>query len=177
MSELAKELARLLQEPIGRPDDAERAGKAAEALAELLRAEEKAESILAERQNRARIGGSTTLAGKSLQDAAEAVLKTAGTPLHAKELGSRIKARGWTHPRGKPARPDQIVHQLAARLPRDPQRFERIGPNTFGLVAWREGTAVSPQRPRVGLFSGPGGSIGRKTGESPDAAAGSSEWR
>ena len=177
MSELADRLSALLREPVRRPEDAERAAKVAEALADLLRASEKAEQILGGQRDNASVRSSKSLAGKTLQDAAEVVLEESGSPLHAKELGKRMKARGWSHPRG-PSGPDQIVHQLAARLPKYPRRFRRVAPNTFGLAKWSESTAaVSPRLPRVGLFSGPGGDIARQIGESPDVPPGVSAWR
>ncbi len=176
--DLRDRLNRLLSEPVRRPEDADRAARAAQALAELLRASENAERVLAG----ANVGSSSpqgaNLAGRTLQDAAEIVLEQAGRPLHAKELGNRIKARGWRHPRGAPSRPDQIVYQLAARLPRFPDRFRRVAPNTFGLAKWGEGRRLeSAPRPRMGLFTGPGGNVGRRIGESPDEAAGAEEWR
>jgi hypothetical protein len=177
MSTLVERLGELLRHPVIRPDDAERAGHAAEALAGLLRAQERAERILAEATGGgadASEGGS--LAGKTLQDAAAAVLKEAGGPLHAKELGRRIKQQGWTHPRGKPSRPDQIVYQLAARLPKQPGRFKRVAPNTFALVGQAGGVAP-PRKPRVGLFKGPGQDTAREIGESPELPGGGTAWR
>jgi hypothetical protein len=174
MSELSEKLSELLRRPVKRPDDAERVGEAAEALAELLHAEERAERILTSRQPP--MAARQSLAGRVLQDAAEAVLEEAGQPLHAAELGRRMKARGWSHPRGASS-PNQIVHQLAARLPRYPRRFRRVAPNTFSLTRWGALEAAPAPKPRVGLFSSPGGSTGRQIGESPDLPPGEAEWR
>jgi hypothetical protein len=119
-----------------------------------------------------------SLAGKTLHDAAAVVLEEAGAPLHAKELGSRIKARGWTHPRGGPSRPNQIVYQLAARLPRHSHQFRRVAPNTFALAKWGGDVGPrSPPKPRIALFKGPGGNTGRLIGESDEQPAGDSAWR
>jgi hypothetical protein len=179
-TDLVERLNRLLSEPVRRPEDARKAARAAQALADLLSAAEEAERVLAEASGgHEPVAPGQTLAGRTLQDAAEAVLEEAGRPLHAKELGSRIKTRGWKHPRGTPSRPDQIVYQLAARLPRFPERFRRVAPNTFGLAKWETEGSDGPARggPKVGLFRGPGGTVGRRIGESPDEPAGASEWR
>lgn len=133
---LIERLNRLLMEPARRPEDARRAARAAQALAELLSAMENAKQVLAEVDESGATSRGQSLAGWTLQDAAEVILEEVGRPLHAKELGSRIKARGWRHPRGEPSRPDQIVYQLAARLPRHPDRFKRVAPNTFALKKW-----------------------------------------
>jgi hypothetical protein len=105
------------------------------------------------------------------------VLEEAGQPLHAKELGSRIKARGWKHPRGAPS-PNQIVYQLAARLPRHPHRFRRVAPNTFGLAKWEDDVGPrAPRKPALALFKGPGGSTARDIGDSHEQPAGEAAWR
>jgi hypothetical protein len=176
---LVERLNRLLNEPVRRPEDAERAGRVAQVLAELLRASDKAHRVLAEAGGAsASVQPGQSLAGKTLQDAAEAVLREAGKSLHAKELGSRIKARGWRHPRGT-SRPDQIVYQLAARLPRSPLLFRRVAPNTFSLTEWGDGGSPGApgRRPKVGLFTGPARGTGRRIGEAPDGPAGADEWR
>jgi hypothetical protein len=177
MSDFADQLNALLRKPVRTPQDAERAARAAEALGELLRAEDKAERILSGESTDRSAQAGENLSGKTLQDAAEAVLEEAGKPLHAKELGQRIKARGWNHPRGKPSRPDQIVYQLAARLPRYPERFRRVAPNTFGLTKWADAPPRPARRPKVGLFHGPGGDVGRQIGESPNEPAEADSWR
>jgi hypothetical protein len=178
MSDIEEELAAVVRAPIRTPADAEKAARAAEALADLLRAAEKARRArsIEPEVAAAAVGGS--LAGQTLQAAAEAVLEEAGRPIHAKELGNLIKARGWVHPRGKPSRPDQIVYQLAARLPRYPRRFRRVAPNTFALAKWGGNAAPrSAQKPRVALFKGPCGDIGRLIGESSELPAGDAQWR
>jgi hypothetical protein len=75
--------------------------------------------------------------------------------MHVRELGLRIKAAGWRHPRLSHPRPHQIEYQLAARLSQHPETFRRFGPNTFGLTAWGD---APPRReapkPRLGLPSG-----------------------
>lgn len=166
-------LEALLSRPIRSAADAEGAAAAAEALAAYLRGEEAALNVLGEGSP----GPSRNddLAGLTLHAAAERVLERAGTPLHVTELGRRIKAGGWRHPRAKP-RPDQINYQLAARLPRYPE-FVRTAPNTFGLARWRSDPPKPAARPSLGLFSGPGGAIGRSIGEAADQAASSGEWR
>ena len=178
MSEIEKELADILRRPIHTVEEAERAARAAEALADLLRAGEKARRALRDERDPLTAKPAGRLAGKTLHDAAAAVLEEAGKPLHAKELGTRIKALGWTHPRGDPSRPDQIVYQLAARLPRHPQRFRRVAPNTFALAKWENDIAPQPaHKPRLALFKGPGGTTGRSIGESGDQPARDAAWR
>lgn len=141
--------------------DAEEAAEAATALADLLRGEERALRLLrgasaAPPGGRSPHGpGALPLEGLTLHEAARRVLEAAGRPMHVRELGVRIKAGGWRHPRTAHAPPDRIEHQLAARLPRHPETFQRFGPNTFGLTAWGD---APPRRerpkPRLGLVSG-----------------------
>jgi site-specific DNA-cytosine methylase len=177
MSDLTEKLSALLRKPIRSPEDAQQAAQVADALADLLRASQRAERLLGFAPPGAPRSENASLAGKALQDAAEAVLEAAGKPLHAKEIGRRVKARGWTHARGTPSRPDQIVYQLAARLPRFPHRFKRIAPNTFALAKWDEGAADTATKPRTSLFRGPGGDVARQIGERPDEPAGAPKWR
>ncbi|HEV8571771.1 MAG TPA: winged helix-turn-helix domain-containing protein [Actinomycetota bacterium] len=154
MEDLKQGLERVLQEPIRTEGDARRVSEAATILADLLRIEERADRLL---NTTASKPGEGSLAGMTLHEAARRVLEEAGIPLHARELGARIKARGWRHPRSERARPDQIVFQLAARLPRHPGVFRRVAPNTFALVDWGdEPFARTPRRPRVGLFAAAG---------------------
>jgi hypothetical protein len=155
-----EEMQRILGRPVEDASSADRAREAAEILAE------RARRLSEEGHGRGSEGRS--LAGLTLHEAARRVLEEAGVPLHARELGARIKAGGWRHPRSSRARSDLIVYQLAARLPRHPETFRRLGPNTFGLVAWGPGGPPKRQRPRTGVFSGPGGAIARGTGESDE---------
>ena len=175
MSELRDRLEQVLVKPAKTADDAERAAKAAEALAAYLRLEQSVAALLdgPEVAGRGIVSGS--LAGRTVHEAARVVLEQAGAPLHARELGRRMKAGGWTHKRTRRANDDQIVYQLAARLPRYPDVFVRVAPNTFGLVAW--GTPSERPKPRVGLFSGQGKPTGREIGEQAGDAAGAGPWR
>lgn len=179
MADLRKALEEVLAAPPETSAQAERAARAAEALAAYLRLDESVERLLRSGDDRGRRGkdaAAGSLAGLTLHEAAEQVLQKAGIPLHVRELGPRIKAGGWTHKRSSNARPDQILYQLAARLPRHPDVFVRVAPNTFGLVAW--GTTPSPRpKPRVGLFGGSGKPNGRDLGALPEVAAGAGEWR
>ncbi|MGH2826527.1 MAG: winged helix-turn-helix domain-containing protein [Actinomycetota bacterium] len=174
MSELEERLAEILGRPVRTSADAEAAARAAEALLDILLARERAELALAPG---AEAATTTTgdLSGLTLHDAAERVLQQAGIPLHVKELGKRIKGGGWTHPRSRKASPEQIQFQLAARLPRYPDRFQRVAPNTFGLTGWSEKTLERP-RPMLGLFQGPPGGVGRESGERFDEPA-RTPWR
>jgi hypothetical protein len=176
--ELKDNLMALLRQTPGSAADAERAREAADLLAAYFRLEQQAARLLDATTGRGE-EEPTDLRGKTLADAAELVLVDAGQPLHAKELGARIKARGWTHPRSKAARPEQILFQLAARLPRDP-RFRRVAPNTFGLAEWVDGMGPSGERrrPRLGLFSGPGTDVARRLGDTDEHLTGEeTHWR
>jgi hypothetical protein len=172
-----------LQEVLSRPPttaaEAERAARAAEALAAYLRLEEEVATLLAPAgSHEASTGHPPGLAGahQTLHDVAAEVLAEAGVPLHVRELGRRIKARGWKHPRTKAPRPDQIFYQLAARLPRHPDRFVRVAPNTFALAAWDEAPLERPA-PRLGLFGGQGKPTGREIGDAAELPASAAPWR
>jgi HB1, ASXL, restriction endonuclease HTH domain len=167
-------------------DEAERLSEAASLLAAYRRLDERGEVLLrkagaaALNHYAAQLGVSesttevaSNLGRLSLHEAARRVLEEAGTPLHVRELGARIKAGGWTHPRSKDPRGDLILFQLAARLPRYPDTFERVAPNTFGLTKWSDPLAGGRKvrEPRTAMFQGPGRPVGRETGESEDAVA------
>jgi hypothetical protein len=177
---IREDLEEALRRPVRTARDAELVGQAAELLAEYLILEERARRVTAKGSPSAsdRNSRSGDLSGVTLDDAAERVLAEAGVPLHVRELGARIKARGWRHPRSRNARPDQIFFQLAARLPRHPERFQRVSPNTFALIGWEKEGAAKRPRPKTGLFSGPGTGIAEGIGASdePFTAEGSA-WR
>jgi len=146
-----------LEAIIGRPKltsrDAEEASEAAKALADLLRGEERALRLIDKPAAASPPDAADgSLAGLTLHEAARRVLERAGWPMHVRDLGTRIKAAGWRHPRSRNARPDQIEYQLAARLPRHPETFVRLAPNTFGLALWGD-TPPRPARPRPALGS------------------------
>jgi HB1, ASXL, restriction endonuclease HTH domain len=172
-----EDLEAAIRQQVRTANDAERIGQAAELLAEYLNLEERARRIV----NQLPEGGSdpSDLRGLSLHAAAERVLADAGLPLHVRELGARIKAGGWRHPRSTTANPQQILFQLAARLPRYPKTFRRVAPNTFALTRWEtEGSSAKRRPPKTGLFLGPGSAIGRAIGESKEPISGEgSTWR
>lgn len=175
--ELRDELENVIRNPYLSADDAERAARAASAIAAYLRADEIARRALKGAPESEKIANADmSFAGLTLHEAAERVLEEAGVPLHVKDLGKRIKARGWRHRRAV-SRPDQINYQLAARLPRHGDVFIRVAPNTFALVRWGEGRSKgAPVAPRTGLFRGPGGAIGASLGERSEEVA-ESAWR
>lgn len=152
LDELKERLDRIMRRPKITARDAEEAGEAARALADLLRGEERALRLLrgddSSRGERAHVGSS--VAALPLHEAAERVLQDGGWPMHVRDLGARIKARGWRHPRATKADPHQIEFQLAARLPRHPETFKKFGPNTFGLASWGD-DPPRPQRPALGF--------------------------
>jgi hypothetical protein len=180
--QLMKELQEALASPVRTPDDAERIKAAADLLADYLRLEARARLVLAKGQVPTPLGGGAPeggdLRGMTLPDAAARVLEDAGIPLHVQQLGERMKSGGWTHPRARNAPRNRIFFQLAATLPQYPDRFRRVRPNTFALAHWDdEGHAEQP-RPRIGLFAGPGGTIGRSTAKSEEpVAAEDASWR
>lgn len=174
---LRDELEAILQRVPVTPADAHRSARAAEALAAYLRLEEDAAKLLS--------GGTSSLPalheggsldGLTLHGAAENMLERAGTPLHVRDLGKRIKAGGWTHKRSPHPRPDQILYQLSARLPRHPETFVRVAPNTFGLIKWGEKGRARP-KPRLGTFEGPGRPIAREIGDDPGMIFEGATWR
>jgi predicted nucleotidyltransferase len=171
MRTLQEQLESILRRPITTPDEAEAAQEAAGLLAAYLRLQRRAAELTDGAGGAPARDGDGDLRGKTLDDAARAVLEEAGLPLHARELGARIKARGWRHPRSKVARPDQIVYQLAARLPRNPA-FRRVSPNTFALAKWGESRAESPAvEPRLGTFRGADRAIGRQIAQRAEPLA------
>ena len=165
-------LEEILRSPIESEADAERAREAAELLRELIAVTRRAEALLSGDPSPR---GSGSLAGLSLHDAAERVLEDVGMPLHARDLGARIKAAGWRHPRSKVAKPHQIAHSLAAVLPKKP-RFRRVAPQTFGLAKWDEEGLSPAARPTLGLFRGGGEPTGRRSADSVGAVE-DAEWR
>jgi hypothetical protein len=170
--EVKERLRAVLAAPVTTAAEARRHEEAAGKLREILEAEQRAAQLFA---GEAKAGYSTrsSLAGLTLHEAARRVLEQAGRPLHAKVIGDLMKAGGWRHPRATHARPDLVVHQLAARLP-SYAAFERVAPQTFALTEWRE--TKEPVPPLIGVFDGPGGPVGRRIGESREAA-GASTWR
>jgi hypothetical protein len=156
LSSLKERLEEIMRRPKATARDAEEAGEAARALADLLRGEERALRLLHTEPVRAEPEARRPylLAGLPLHEAAERVLGDAGWPMHVSELGTLIKVRGWRHPRSTKARPDQIQYQLAARLPKHPEVFKKFAPNTFGLVAWGDSPPRAGRpKPRLGLAS------------------------
>lgn len=157
-SGISDRLRALLRKPVVSADDARAAEEAARLLGELLRMEARVRAFLGVpsggRAVAERGPAYGDLARLSLHEAAKVVLSEAGLPLHARELGERIKARGWRHPRSSSSRPDQIVFQLAARLPKFPETFKRVAPNTFSLV--QDSVQAERPRPRLGTCTGPG---------------------
>ena len=160
LSALKERLEQIMRRPKVTARDAEEAGEAAKALADLLRGEERALRLLRS-DTTSSIAGDTAgaskarpyvLAGLPLHEAAQRVLEDSGWPMHVSELGDVIKVRGWRHPRSTNARPDQIQYQLAARLPQHPEVFKKFAPNTFGLAKWGDSPPRTERpRPRLGI--------------------------
>lgn len=165
-------LKRKLEEVLTRPkvtyQDAQEASEAAQLIGDLIRVEQRALRLVGRTETDPDPGRAGEMAGLTLDEAARRVLREEGRPMHARELGARIKARGWRHPRSKVARPDQIIFQLAARLPRQPD-FERVAPNTFALRGWDQRPPGPRPRPRGGIFSGTGDPLAEWIGDHPEA--------
>jgi len=161
LSALKERLEEIMRRPKATARDAEEAGEAAKALADLLRGEERALRLLRSDATSPTAGDTAgasqakkpyLLAGLPLHEAAERVLEDSGWPMHVSELGDMIKVRGWRHPRSTNARPDQIRYQLAARLPRHPENFKKFAPNTFGLAKWGDSPPRTERpKPRLGI--------------------------
>jgi len=158
-------------------DGGEGAEEAAQLLLEWIRLEGRARRVLS--AARAATSSGTDFSELTLHAAAQRVLEEEGRPLHARELGERIKARGWRHRRSPTPRPDQIVFQLAARLPKHGDVFRRVAPNTFALASWTKNGPPQRPKPRLGIFSSGGGVTGAIIGEQPEAPmeAGEARWR
>ncbi|MBI4728531.1 MAG: winged helix-turn-helix domain-containing protein [Acidobacteria bacterium] len=166
----------LLGKPVLDAPGAEIAAEAARILRDLMRLEQQAEELLGRRagssatvaEGAPRYGGAGSFEGLALHDAARRVLAAAGAPLHVRDLGARIKASGWRHPRSSHARPDQIEFQLAARLPRYPAVFRRVAPNTFGLAEWGDVAPPRHPKPRLDAVRGRGPRLARRIADEPD---------
>jgi HB1, ASXL, restriction endonuclease HTH domain len=168
LSALKERLEEILRRPKVTARDAEEAGEAAKALADLLRGEERALRLLraedpAPPNSSDHVGLPAEasrrywLTGLPLHEAAERVLEDSGWPMHVGELGLLIKVRGWQHPRSKDAPPDRIRYQLAARLPRHPDVFKKFAPNTFGLATWGDSPPRTQRpKPRLGIAASDG---------------------
>lgn len=176
MDELRQRLEKLLREPVTTADEAERTSRIAAALADYLRVRGDVERVV-DGPAEPPPSGRGRLAGLTLDKAAQLVLEDAGCPLHATELGKRMKAGGWSHPRSTRARSEQVVHQIAARLPKYPDRFVRVGRNTFGLTVWGDASFKARPIPRVGLFAGAPARTGRSVGDASDEPVSAHPWR
>ena len=147
------------------PDMAREAG---ELLLELIRLEARADRLMQAARAQVRDPGAP-LQGLRLHDAALTVLRDAGQPLHAREISAQMRAGGWSHPRTRRAPPEQLVHQLAARLPRHSNLFRRVAPNTFALVEWSDGHQRAVREQPSALFRGAPGDLARWIGDHPEA--------
>lgn len=184
---LQAELRTLLDREVASVEDAELVAEAARLLRDLLRVEQQAEALLeratgepAARAAEPAVRYETAhgFEGLALHEAARRVLAAAGAPLHVRDLGARIKAGGWRHPRASRPQPDQIEFQLAARLPRYPAWFRRVAPNTFGLAEWGEASAPRRARPRLNAVRGRGPKLARRIGDDPALIHGEQpRWR
>lgn len=162
MGRMKGELERLVGRPDTTPAIAEEAGRL---LLDVIRVEGRVDRFLATIEPGSE-PGPAGFQGMPLQDAARRVLSGAGVPLHVRELAARVKAGGWRH-RRESGQPDQLAHQLAARLPRY-DTFRRVRPNTFGLAEWGEGAPPSGGQP-VPLFTGTDRGLAEWIGEHPEA--------
>lgn len=176
IEEILSPLKAVLAEPPASRSQAEKASRAAQLMADYFALLEQVRELTKGTGLQSPLD--QDLSGLALHEAARHVLADAGRPLHARELGRRIKERGWRHPRSTNARPEQIVFQLAARLPRYPETFQRVARNTFALTEW-EGSTAPTQRPppRLGTFTGGGQAVGELIGSSDEPFAQGESWR
>lgn len=162
LRELKDRLERIMARPKATPRDADEASEAAKALADLLRGEQRALRLLegsAQERPRPPASGATpnSLAGLTLHEAARSVLEDAGWPMHVRDLAVRVKAGAWRNPRGKNATAPQLAQQLAARLPRYPETFRRVAPNTFALTEWGDNPPRKERpKPLIGIIASGG---------------------
>jgi HB1, ASXL, restriction endonuclease HTH domain len=172
-------LEEIVQRPIDSLRDAELAREAADAIGQYLQWEASARRLLQQAHGEPAPPPPESLQGLTLRQAAIRVLQDAGGPLHIKELGARIKAGGWRHPRAENPRPDLILFQLASQLRRHSETFRWVGPNTFALTEWHGRSPGGNDRlPRIGLFEGPGAAVGAASAQSDEAVtAGDAGWR
>jgi hypothetical protein len=153
-----------LEEVVADSTDGDEAKRASELLIQLIRLERQATLVLASAERKPD-GVRREAHRLTLHACAEVILRESGRPMHVRELGAAIKATGWTHPRSRHARPDQILYQLAARLPRYPQ-FARVAPNTFALTEWgTSGPSAERPRPRLGVAKSKGDRPAREIDE------------
>lgn len=185
MRELLSQLEALVHRPVEDLGSAEVAAEAARLLRDLLRLEADAVALLSRIsgdagsvREQARRYESSDYRGLTLHEAARRVLAAAGSPMHVRDLGARIKAAGWRHPRSPHARDDQIEYQLAARLPRHPDAFRKVAPNTFGLAVWPDLPPALPARPTLSPVRGRGPKLARRIGDDPELVFGERpKWR
>jgi hypothetical protein len=77
--------------------------------------------------------------------------------MHASDLAVRIKLDGWRNPRTKGGTSARLVAQLAARLPRYPETFRRVAPNTFALSEWGDNPPRAGRpKPLIGVMRSDG---------------------
>ena len=159
MEGLKAKLAEIFARPNLTSRDAEEAAEAAEAIADLIRARDRALQVLQGSANQPEPPPRRreTLEGLPLKEAARNILRREGYPMHARKLGELIYEAGWKNPRGGRAG-ERIVFQLAARLGEDPD-FVRWAPTVWAL---REQGFVeppaNPPKPTFPLFHSPPGS-------------------
>lgn len=159
-----------LEELVAQGDDAPggvaSADEAGTLLLQLIRIEGRADQLFASSDDRD-TRPAFDFEGLALQEAARRVLVGIGAPLHVRELSARIKGGGWRHRRAG-AHPEQLMHQLAARLPKYPE-FRRVRPNTFALSEWGDrppSASAGPPRPVIAAV---GEDLATWIGEHPEA--------
>lgn len=159
---LRSRLDELVKRPISSPEAGRLVEEAARLLTTLLEIEQRVAELEdgkplrpAKVGERAPVYGAADFGALSLHDAAERVLSEAGFPMHVRDLAVRLIAREWRGRNAARPKPRPLADQLAARLPRHPETFVRVRPNTFALVGM-DPHAKRP-KPSVGIFEGPEG--------------------
>lgn len=73
---------------------------------------------------------------RSLHEMVRVLLEAMERPMHVRAIAAHIRGSGWRSPRGGADTPGKLEAQIASRLVKHPDLFERVAPNTFGLAGW-----------------------------------------
>lgn len=141
------QLERLIADAVGDPSRTEALAEAATILRDHHRVAERARALLGDRQapRTAAEAPATYARGaqsirevpqRPLHEVVRMLLQAVQTPMHVRDLTASVRGSGWRSPRGGDASPAKLEAQITSRLVKHPEIFERVAPNTFGLVGW-----------------------------------------
>lgn len=168
-SDLWKRVEELVAEAVGDPDRAEAVAEAAAILRDHHRLAARARAVLGETgpalaAERAPAYGARKpypydpaliTPKRSLHEIVRILLEAVQMPMHVRDIAGHVRGSGWTSPRGGADAPGKLEAQLSARLMKHPDIFERVAPNTFGLVGWPPYEAPMRRKPRFPLWDCP----------------------